>query len=174
MWWYGEPKLWGTRHTHTPPEDSHGYEIKLDCFGAVNWTLIQDSTRLVKSSISSLLNDGGGRYIWCPSPPANFLLPWTFWLIFFEAVGNMVKSWGKISRKSNLMFNKRYFRNTLFYPATTYSRLCSSEDMHENSDPSRFFDPRRDLLIKNLGSIGHFQKLCKLFPLALFRATLNM
>ena len=39
--------------------------------------------------------------------------------------------------------------------------------MHENSDHSRFFNPGRDVLIKILGSIGHLQKLCKLFRQAL-------
>ena len=49
--------------------------------------------------------------------------------------------------------------------------------MHENSDPSRFSDPRRDLLKEILGSIGHLQKFCKLFPQALIylkSAMLNM
>ena len=49
--------------------------------------------------------------------------------------------------------------------------------MHENSDPSRFFDPGPDLLRKNLVSIGHLQKLCKLYPQALVylkSAMLNM
>ena len=49
--------------------------------------------------------------------------------------------------------------------------------MHENSVPSRFFDPRCDLLKKIWGSICHLQKLCKLFPQALIylkSAMLNM
>ena len=39
-------------HTHPPPEDSHTYEKQIVLFGVVYWTLIQDSERLVKSSIS--------------------------------------------------------------------------------------------------------------------------
>ena len=39
--------------------------------------------------------------------------------------------------------------------------------MHENSVPGMVFGSRRDLLGKNLRSVGQLQKLCKLFPQAL-------
>ena len=60
-------------------------------------------------------------------PPANVFLPWAFCLIFSEAVGNMDQSLGKLSRLSNLLFNKRYSRKAFSNPHTTYSWLCSSE-----------------------------------------------
>ena len=55
----------------------------------------------------------GGGYI-CP-PPANFFCLELFDWFFFEAVGNMVPSLGKLWRMSNLLFNKRYFRKALFF-----------------------------------------------------------
>ena len=51
-------------HTCTPT--LRQLRKQIEPFGVVHWAVIQDSTRLVKSSISSLLNDGGGGYIWCP------------------------------------------------------------------------------------------------------------
>ena len=76
---------------------------------------------------------GRGTYI-CPPSPANvFIL--AFWLIGFEAVRNTVRSLGKLSRMSNLLFQKKYFRKTLFYPTTAYSRLCNSEHTCMKVDP---------------------------------------
>ena len=48
------------------------------------------------------------------APLTNSFLPWTFWLIFLGTVGNTTPSLEKLSRLSNLLFNKKYFRKALF------------------------------------------------------------
>ena len=48
-------------------------------------------------------------------------LPLTFFALsflidfFFEAVGNMLQSLGKLSRIANFLFRSRYFKKTLFF-----------------------------------------------------------
>ena len=79
----------------------------------------------------------------------------------------MVPSLGKLSRMSNLLFRLRYFKkNTFFCPTTTYSRLCSADHTCMKILVG-FLCPGVIYSEKILGSIGHLQKLCKLFPQAL-------
>ena len=66
-------------------------------------------------------------------PPSRYFVSLSFWLIFFDAVGNTIPLFGKLSRMSNFLFNVRYFRKTLLYPTTTYSRFLNEQQMYSNS-----------------------------------------
>ena len=48
--------------------------------------------------------------------PANLFFALRFLIGFFEAVGNMLPSLGKLSRIENLLFRLRYLENTRFLP----------------------------------------------------------
>ena len=91
-------------------------------FGCFRWNLVL-LRGLVRPPDASLTTKWrcGGTYAHLPS---LIFLPPAFWLVFFEAVGNMVPSLGRFSRTSNLLFNKRYFRKTLFFLA--YHHLISA------------------------------------------------
>ena len=67
------------------------------------------------------------------------------------------------------MFRLRYFKKkNFFYHTTTYSRVCSSD---HTCTKNSFLVGVLGLGVINsekiLGSVGHIQKLCKLFPQAL-------
>ena len=47
-------------------------------------------------------------------PTRLLFIALSFLIVFFEAVGNTALSLGKLSKMSNLLFEKRYFRKTLF------------------------------------------------------------
>ena len=127
--------------------------------------------------VRQLINDGEGRGVHMV-PPADFLLPWTFfdWL-FFEAVG-LIVFWGcleyaLIIRKTienwKLAIHIEIFQKyTCFCPTTTFSRLCSADDTcMKILILADFLRPGVIYSEKHLGSIGHLQKLSKLFAQAL-------
>ena len=108
----------------------------------------------------------GGTY----GPPANFLLPWAFWLIFFS---RGCREYAPIIRKiiENLKFAVQieiFQKQHIFCFTSTYSRLCSAD---HTCMKILFLAGFLNLGViyseKNVGSVGHLQKLCKLFPQAL-------
>ena len=113
--------------------------------GGVHWNWARNS---VTQSNPKSVDHIGGRlttkwpWVWVVGvrmlpTPANFLLPWAFWLIYFEAVGNMLPSLGKLSRIENLLFRLRYSKKPFFplppptlgsVAQTTHARkFCSSQ-----------------------------------------------
>ena len=68
-----------------------------------------------------------------PPTPANVFCLELFDWLFFEAVGNMVPSLGKLSSMSNLLFNKRYFQKVLFFtlPPPTLGSVAQTTHAQE-------------------------------------------
>ena len=103
-------------------------------------------------------------------PPlfAHFFLPLSFLIEFFRACREFASYSRKIIENLQFAVQIEIFPKNIFLP---YNHLLWAlqlrPSMHQNSVPGRVFGSRRGLLRKKLRSVGHLQKLCKLFPQAL-------
>ena len=125
--------------------------------------LVLQSRRRCRFRLSlTLSTKWRGGYIWPPSL-TYFCLELFDWFVL-EAVGNVIPSLGNFWECPIFCSTRDISEKHLFYPTTTYSRLCSSEHTcMKILILAGLLTPGMIYSENNLGSIGHLQKLCNLF-----------